>query len=320
MKDAEKNTQGTPVISKSDQEQDTVISLSDVINSKTFRLLATPISIIISGILISLSIILGLNSVSVGTTSNNVASDCKSDAPLSDDCISQYAKDIDINTDKFAQCIEADGYEDLINSEIEQGTKYGVQGTPSIYVGKGDPQEFKGFYAGASMSYAQVTEIVDYLATHSVDESSTYWKNKQLDLLGDFEVQVRDYYKSADGGALTGKALNKQVKTIVDSKRDEINTSYQVQTLTLGDGKVRGEGEVILMEFSDYECPYCRQFATDALKKFKSDYVESGKATFIFRDFPLDSIHPLARGAAKAARCAGEQDKYFEYHDKLLNI
>jgi protein-disulfide isomerase len=74
------------------------------------------------------------------------------------------------------------------------------------------------------------------------------------------------------------------------------------------------------MEFSDYERPYCYTFASETLVDVKSELIDKGKAKYVFRDFPLEDIHPKARPAANAARCAGDQGKYFEYHDKLFSI
>jgi protein-disulfide isomerase len=54
------------------------------------------------------------------------------------------------------------------------------------------------------------------------------------------------------------------------------------------------------------------------MPQLKSEYVDTGKVKFIFRDFPLNSIHPAAQKSAEAAECAGEQGKYYEAHDKLF--
>jgi protein-disulfide isomerase len=72
---------------------------------------------------------------------------------------------------------------------------------------------------------------------------------------------------------------------------------------------------VTLVEFLDYECPYCHQVqgvVEQVLRQFP------GKVRFVHRDFPLDDLHPQAMNAARAARCAGEQGKFWEYHRRLL--
>lgn len=71
---------------------------------------------------------------------------------------------------------------------------------------------------------------------------------------------------------------------------------------------------VTIIEFSDFECPYCRR-VQPTLKRLLKEY--EGQVRLVFRDFPL-SIHKSAQKAAEAAQCAGEQDKFWPYHDKLF--
>jgi len=78
------------------------------------------------------------------------------------------------------------------------------------------------------------------------------------------------------------------------------------------------DAPVTIVEFSDYECPFCVRFYQQTLSQIKSNYVETGKAKFVYRDFPL-SFHQQAELAAIAANCAGKQGKYFEFHDKIFN-
>jgi protein-disulfide isomerase len=91
-------------------------------------------------------------------------------------------------------------------------------------------------------------------------------------------------------------------------------------TVTTGDNPALGrrDAPVTIVEFSDYQCPFCRQFVTTTLPALKSTYVDAGKLRWVFRDFPLDQIHPNARKASEAARCAGDQGKYWDMHDLLF--
>lgn len=87
----------------------------------------------------------------------------------------------------------------------------------------------------------------------------------------------------------------------------------------LDDDPVLGEDDapVTIVEFSDYQCPFCGRFYSDTLQQLKAKYVETGKVKIVFRDFPL-SFHPEAEPAAIAANCAGEQGKFWEMHDKIF--
>ncbi len=88
----------------------------------------------------------------------------------------------------------------------------------------------------------------------------------------------------------------------------------QESTTALGDPNA----PVKIVEFSDFECPYCAQFATQDWPQIRQVFVDSGRVYWVFKDFPLDQLHPNARLAAQAAHCAGEQDAYWEMHDALF--
>jgi protein-disulfide isomerase len=75
---------------------------------------------------------------------------------------------------------------------------------------------------------------------------------------------------------------------------------------------------VTIVEFTDYQCPFCLKYAQETLPSMIADQVATGEVYYVLKDLPLESIHPSARAAAKAARCAGEQDKYWEMHDALF--
>jgi protein-disulfide isomerase len=91
--------------------------------------------------------------------------------------------------------------------------------------------------------------------------------------------------------------------------------------VSVGDGPSLGKpsAPVTLVEFSDYQCPFCARFFKQTFAALKTDYIDTGKVRYVFRDFPLDTIHPQARKAAEAGHCAGAQGKYWEMHDTLFN-
>ena len=85
------------------------------------------------------------------------------------------------------------------------------------------------------------------------------------------------------------------------------------------DDAVKGDPKapVTIIEFSDFECPFCGRFYSETLGKIDTQYIKTGKVKLIYRDFPL-SFHAQAQKAAEAAECAGEQGKYWEMHDQLF--
>lgn len=88
------------------------------------------------------------------------------------------------------------------------------------------------------------------------------------------------------------------------------------QGVTLGDENA----PVTIVEFGDYQCPGCGSFASNVKPQIELQLVDQGLAKFVFYDFPLVQIHPHAFLAARAARCAGEQDRYWDYHDLLFRM
>ena len=92
-------------------------------------------------------------------------------------------------------------------------------------------------------------------------------------------------------------------------------TSLSVDGLPVKGNK---NAQVTLVEFTDYQCPFCGRHVRDTWPQIEKDYIAKGKVRFVVREFPLESLHKNAFKAAEAALCAGEQGKYFEMHDRLF--
>ena len=73
-----------------------------------------------------------------------------------------------------------------------------------------------------------------------------------------------------------------------------------------------------IVEYSDFECPFCASFATVQMPEVRAQLIATGKVQWRFRDFPL-GIHPFSVTAALAAQCGGEQGKFWDMHDQLFN-
>jgi len=85
------------------------------------------------------------------------------------------------------------------------------------------------------------------------------------------------------------------------------------------DDPVRGDSNapVTIIEFSDFQCPFCRKFFDETLGQVEEIYIKTGKAKLVYRDFPLP-FHPMAQKSAEAAECADDQGKFWEMHDKIF--
>lgn len=83
---------------------------------------------------------------------------------------------------------------------------------------------------------------------------------------------------------------------------------------------VMGEADapVTMIEFTDFQCPFCRRYSNGTFSKIVEDYVKTGKVRYVVRQFPLKAIHPKAVKASEASLCAGDQGKYWEMHDRIF--
>jgi protein-disulfide isomerase len=112
------------------------------------------------------------------------------------------------------------------------------------------------------------------------------------------------------------KAKAAYIESIRSKATVAIHLTPPRAVVSLKDTPVRGpeNAPVTIVEYADYECPYCQQ-SQAALDKLEAEY--KGKVTFAYKDMPLP-MHPHAEKAAEAAHCAGAQGKYWEYHDLLF--
>jgi protein-disulfide isomerase len=94
----------------------------------------------------------------------------------------------------------------------------------------------------------------------------------------------------------------------------------QAQGPTALDSRSKGspKAPVTVYEMSDFQCPYCRQFALETFPQLEREYIRSGKVRWVFINFPLTSIHSHASAAAEVALCGAQQQKFWRVHDLLF--
>jgi len=90
--------------------------------------------------------------------------------------------------------------------------------------------------------------------------------------------------------------------------------------ISVDDDPIIGNSDapITIIEFSDFQCPFCARFHTQTLPLILEEYIKQGKVKLVFRDFPIQSIHPNALPASVAAECANDQGKFREMHDILF--
>lgn len=272
-----------------------------------------PLAILFSGLLISCSVLIAFADLNLPFVGETIA--CDSLEPLSEDCLRKYARDIDLNGKKFDQCLESLAYDDVIDKEIEKADEIGVQGTPHVIIGKGTGDSFKGFYAGGAQGIDYYSELIDQVKSGDLEDV----KDKVVEeRYGTMEELISKYKEAYEQQGLPEDQLDTYAKASAENEFAQ----YEIRTYNMDNAMVVGDdnAEVVLMVFSDFECPYCKTFAQETLSELETKYIDKGEIRFAFHDMPLESIHPKARRAANAARCANEQGGFYEYHNELFGI
>ena len=132
-------------------------------------------------------------------------------------------------------------------------------------------------------------------------------------------------FDDSDSG-LTGEQLKemlseiKTASTLQPTQQFPQPSAPQIFTVSIDGEPVKGnpDAPVTVVEFSDFQCPFCARFFEQTLPLIEENYIDTGKIKFVYKDLPLDNLHPNARSAHIAAECADEEGKFWEYHDVLF--
>jgi protein-disulfide isomerase len=128
----------------------------------------------------------------------------------------------------------------------------------------------------------------------------------------DMKAQIREHLERR-AAPEAARAYVQQLRR--DAKVEILLERTRTPVAATGPSRGPADAPITLIEFSDYQCPFCRR-AEPTVKQVLQQY--EGKIRFVFRHFPLDRMHPQARGASEAAACAAEQNKFWEYHEALF--
>ena len=113
--------------------------------------------------------------------------------------------------------------------------------------------------------------------------------------------------------------LQDEIKTLKTSNKGSVKKKPLLTSFELGTGNFMGDkdAKLAVVEFTDYQCPFCGRHAKGTLEQIKEKYINQGKLQYVIRDFPLN-FHKQGKSAAVAAACSGDQGKYWEMHEKLF--
>ncbi|MEK6928718.1 MAG: thioredoxin domain-containing protein [Nanoarchaeota archaeon] len=170
-------------------------------------------------------------------------------------------------------------------------------------------------------------KLVDFINKQGNGEAkfvSAEKSNGLYKITVEFNGQNIPVYMTPDGNNLVSDFIPINADALQDNSAqgDSLPANEEKKNVEEGDSPVFGnaDAKVSIIEFSDYECPFCERFYTQTLPSLNENYIKNGKAKIVFKDFPLD-FHPNAQKAAEATRCVREQkgdEGYFKMHDKLF--
>ena len=117
---------------------------------------------------------------------------------------------------------------------------------------------------------------------------------------------------------------SQQIELLRVSQRDlmaEVGAMRRSPVIDITGAPMLGSPDAIvtMIEFSDYECPFCLRHFQHTMPEIEKNYIATGKVLYAFRDWPVDDLHPEAIRGHVAAHCAGEQGKYWEMHARLFS-
>jgi protein-disulfide isomerase len=215
-------------------------------------------------------------------------------------------------------------------------------GGVKVTMGELEQEESAKLLSAHYQYYQAETKALDELIDKRLLEQKAKSENLTLDQLveRDIKSQVKDpsedqmkvYYEGLETDqsyeAVRGKILDKIRELRTKKALSAYVKALRIQTevyVTLAPPRVNVDTQnaemigpqkpqVTVIEFADYECPYCQKVAAD-LKKLQADLGD--KVAFTYKDFPLP-MHARAEKAAEATRCAGKQGKFWEFHDELF--
>jgi protein-disulfide isomerase len=171
--------------------------------------------------------------------------------------------------------------------------------------------------AGLSEEAYLKREVEDKVAAPTPQEMQDFYNKNQSRIRQPFEkikAPLEQYMKRQKTGAARAELIAKlrhdaKVKVMLKAPRVEVSTADSAGSMG------PGNAPVTIVEFSDYQCPFCKR-AEDSVKEVVKKYGD--KVRLVYMDFPLP-MHPNALRAAQAARCAGDQGKYWQFHDALFD-
>lgn len=199
------------------------------------------------------------------------------------DYLEQTALGVGADRAAYGECVASGRTADLVAARVAEARSFGFSGTPSfLFEAAGQAHELVGAYP---------------LATFQAWVDALLAGDQPPPVEGEQTEQEVPFWATVEGAA-----------------PDPARPGY-----TVAGDEWRGDpaAPVVVVEISDFQCPFCRQHTLETQPALDEQYVASGQVRWVFKHLPLD-IHPQATSAAVAAECAAEQGAFWEMHDLLF--
>ena len=157
--------------------------------------------------------------------------------------------------------------------------------------------------------------LISFIATSLLLFSLSAWSASTKQEVIELKAQVAEIQKDL---AEIKKLLKEGARAPAARAKQP---AFQEQVISIGTSPTKGKADapVTLVEYSDYQCPYCAKVYRDTLPLIQKEYVDTGKVRYVMREHPLEAMHQDAMNASLAALCAGDQGKYWEMHNLLFD-
>ena len=156
--------------------------------------------------------------------------------------------------------------------------------------------------------------LLAFIAISMLFVSVSGWSASTKEEIQALSVQVEEMQKDL-------AEIKKLLKEGARAPARAAAPAFKEQVVSAGSAPFKGkvDATVTLMEFSDYQCPFCARNYRDVMPTLETEYIDTGKLKFVMREKPIPSLHKNAMNASMAALCAGDQDKYWEMHNMLFD-
>lgn len=197
----------------------------------------------------------------------------------------EVAEGLDLDSDTFESCLADGNQAENVQANLQEAQSLNVSSTPFFFID------------GYAISGAQPFELFE--AAVELAEAG------ELDAV--MEVQARQAYEAMLDQVAAQQAPPQPVEPVEVSMDN---------AFAIGDP----DAPVTIVEYTDYQCPFCARHALQTFNRIEEEFVDSGQVRYVFKDMPLTQIHPQATLVAEAARCAGTQDQeaFVTMHDLLF--